>query len=226
MSIFSIGHFNFVFPEEQTFDFENLEATAFFQQWELTLKSIEIKGVNALVFQIKKDKTYTSCLILSNRNRVFGASLEAFKDEVRADEYLFASANIYGEKDVVYISLYNIDSFRRIQQILLRGMIYSDETKQDCPFCGGVLEKTENGSECFVCRADIRRLVCPDTQRFFYVSDIKKHTFLSDQSEYQRRQEFLHDRFAEAQLHFRNITPITYDGMPICPFCGKEHYLQ
>lgn len=223
MSIFAIGHFHFAFDEQEPLDLENIDAKATFKGWTLTLRQVEKSGIGALVFCMKKEKTYTSCLILSDKNHISSAVLDAFKEAVAADEYLFASADLYGERDVVYISLYNIDSFRRIQQILLRAMLYADEKREDCPFCGGVLEAGTDGYECPICRGDYRVLRCPDTQKSFYVSAIRRHALLSNEREYLKRQEFLHDRYAEAQLHFRNITPITDGGEPLCPHCGRHH---
>ncbi len=223
MSIFAVGHFHFSFLENELFDFDHFDAKASFKDWFLSLKTVEAKGFRALVFQVKKDRAYTSCLVLSSKKNLPTAVFEEFQKSVKADEYLFASADVYGEKDVVYISLYNIDSFRRIQQILLRAMIYADEKRKECPFCGSALEVGANGFECPVCRGDYRELQCPETKKTFYISAIRKQAFLSEGGDARKRQEFLHDRYAEAQLHFRNITPITEDGMPICPHCGQYH---
>ena len=58
----------------------------------------------------------------------------------------------------------------------------------------------------------------------YFVSGIKEYKAnlrLSDDRSDRRR--FLHDRYTEAQLHSRNITPISSDGHPICPKCGKKH---
>lgn len=223
MSIFAIGHFNFVFSESQQLDFENLRADAAFKSWKLHLHSVKAVGVNAIVFEMEKDRVYKSCLVLSEKKEISSADLELLKETVQANEYLFASANVYGEKDTVYISLYNIDSFRRIQQILLRAMLYADEEKKECPFCGGELAVGEFGFECPICRADYRSFLCPETKKQYYVSAIKKHTFLSTREGSSKRRDFLQDRYSEAQLHFRNITPITEDGEALCPFCGKKH---
>ena len=226
MSIFAVEHFQFTFPENQSFNFEAFQAVASYKAWTLHWAQKEVAGVRALVFRMEKDAVYTLSLILSERQSITGVALDAFQREVPSDEYLFASECQYGEKDVVYLSIYNMDSFRRVQQMLLRAMIFADTEKKDCPFCGGALEAKENGWLCPVCRADIQKEICPDTQKPFYTSSIKKHQFLARKGEERKRQEFLHDRYAEAQLHFRNITLITEDGLPICPHCKKNHALS
>ena len=223
LSLFAIGHFGFVFPEDATFDFRDFKAKCSFKKWRLTVRHVKQEGAEALVFTVKKEKEYTACLILNDRDALDDIRLEGFKHKVKAEEYLFASRRTYGESGVVYLSLYNVDSFRRIQQILLRAMIYADETRAVCPFCGDELEKTEEGYECAVCRAAIREKACPATGKHYFVSEINRYAPSLNRAEQDRRQRFLHDQYAEAQLHFRNITAITEDGKAICPHCEKSH---
>jgi len=72
------------------------------------------------------------------------------------------------------------------------------------------------------CRAQISEAICPETNEKYYLSSIKKHrTSIETARVESERRRFLHDRFAEAQYHFRNITVITSGGEPICPKCGK-----
>ena len=223
LSLFAIGHFGFAFPEDETFDFRDFKAKCSFKKWRLTVKQVKAEQAEALVFSLKKEKTYTACILLTEKKDMDSATLERVCHQVKADEYLFASKSAYGESDTVYLSLYNVDSFRRIQQVLLRCMIEADEARTVCPFCGDALEATEKGHECSVCRAVIERKICEKTGKHYNVSGINRYVPVWHRSEQYQRQKFLHDRYAEAQLHFRNITPISDDGEALCPHCGKSH---
>jgi hypothetical protein len=72
--------------------------------------------------------------------------LDNVRNNLTADEIL---AWIPYEKDVyeddeVCIDISNIESFRRIQQLILRAMVYSDSQRIDCPFCQHQLELIED----------------------------------------------------------------------------------
>jgi hypothetical protein len=192
--------------------------------WKLNIQQKDIHASKALLFTFKKETSFSSCIILRNKKELSKNEIEEIKKSVPANEYYFASPDQYGEKDIIYLSIFDIDSFRRIQQILLRGMIYSDGERNICPFCGGTFEEKDGSFECRVCRARISEDLCPVTNERYYLSSIIKYqTSSTNMKEQFERRRFLHDRFAEAQLHFRNITAITSDGEPICPKCGKVH---
>jgi len=224
LSIFAAGHFNFTFPKEELIDTSNLHTECFFQGWTLGLTADKVEGIDCILYSFKKDVEYKTCLILREKDDVNGVALKSIKNKIVADEYLFTRSVTYGETGVLYLSLFNIDSFRRIQQMLLRGMIYSDKLHHDCPFCGHTLKKEKTAYECEVCRAEIRNERCTESGAEYFVSGIKDYkpteNYLTGRPE---RRKFLHDRYKEAQLHFRNITHISADGEPICPKCGKIH---
>lgn len=224
LSVFSAGHFNFAFPKTQSIDFEHLDARASFMDWRLSVKSVHAGGLDGLLFEIDKDTPYRICLILSERRAAAHGQTAEFKGAVEAEEYLFANDTEYGERDVVYLSLFNIDSFRRIQQLLLRGMIYADAEHGTCPFCGNATTRTETAYECPICNGEIAQATCPETGEDYWTSGIREFRFSGEA--YGKRTEyrsFLHDRYLEASLHFRNITPLSPDGTPTCPRCGRRH---
>ena len=128
---------------------------------------------------------------------------------------------LFGQHDVLYLSAFDVDSFCRLQQLVLRGMIYSDTSRTHCAFCGGILQKNGDVYECEICDAEIKECICKKHGLPFYVSGIKHRSFVVNGEREKRR--FLHDRVHEALLHFRNITPITEDGSPLCPHCKKQH---
>lgn len=224
ITLFSVGHFGFSFPKEQKFDFENLCATARFKDWRLMVESGRVNDLDLLTFRFEKNIPYTVCLMLGEKKSVSPEELTQIRKAVAADEYLFANAKEYGEEDVVYLSLFNIDSFRRLQQILLRGMTYADTERRECPFCGHALEQNGNLHECPICNAEIREKFCKETGEPYFETGIKQYRFSEELFRKQNEQRrFLHDRYLEASLHFRNITPLAPDGTPICPRCGKGH---
>ncbi len=107
------------------------------------------------------------------------------------------------------LSLYDIDSFRRIQQMLLRAMVYADDEHKICPFCGKSMTQTEESYECGACRTVIRAHVCPETGTGYYSTSIKNFTRKS--------------HGGERLYYYRNITPISDESAFLCPTCGKEH---
>ncbi len=224
LSIFSAGHFNFSFSGDQRFDFEHFRAEGVFCGWSLTLETVKPNALEGLVFRFRKEKPYTICVIPGERKAVAPEALEELRGEVKADEYLFANPLEYGDREVLYLNLFNLDSFRRVQQILLRGMIYSDTKREDCPFCGHSLEREQDSYACRSCNAEIKACICKETEEPYFVSGIKKYQRSWERTKKEEeRHRFLHDRDLEASLHFRNITPIAPGGKPICPKCQKVH---
>lgn len=222
LSLFAIGHFNFSFDENAAFDFKKINTSASFLGWKLTVQAEKTDEADVLLFKTQKEKEYISCLIFSESYTLSPSKLTALKAKVGADEYLFCSPNVFGERDVLYLSIFDVDSFCRIQQIVLRGMIYSDSLHEDCPFCGSALQKNGDAYECKICDAEIKECICAKHSLPFYVSGIKHSSHKSANDAPDERRKFLHDRLHEAKLHFRNITPISEDGSPICPHCGKQ----
>ena len=224
LSVFSIGHFNFEFKENETIDFNNINIKCSYLDWNLQLKQVKSDNVQSLEFTFNKDKEYKICVILDDKNNIDNNNLNNFIKNISANEYLFVSPNNFGLKDTMYLTIYDIDSFRRLQQVLLRGMIYCDEKFDVCPFCGHELDNNNGVYECKLCRAEIKQEICPETNENYYVSSIKKYkSGVGAFDDYKEKRKFLHDRYSEAQFHFRNITPLSNNGKVICPKCGKKH---
>ena len=220
LSVFAIGHFNFTFADNEKLSFENFDAQADFLSWHLNVRRTVLNQTDVLLFDVTKNWTYRACLILCERDALSQAEFEKLKAKISAEEYLFVSPRIHGESGTLYLSLFDVDSFRRIQQVLLRAMIYSDTEHTVCPFCGNNLSENEESYECAVCMAHISERVCQRTNEKYYVSDIIKRSLISARLE---SRKFLHDRYNEAQLHFRNITEINSSGAALCPKCKKDH---
>lgn len=224
LAVFAAGHFNFTFAEKQTLDFSDLHAVGSFLDWRMELETSVAVSRETLIVRFQKERVHTVCLILAEKKDVSAVELEEIRGRIPADEYLFANAKEYGEDGVVYLSIFNIDSFRRLQQIYLRGMLLSDTARKTCPFCGNSLERQDERIVCGVCRAEMWDGVCPKTGEPYVMSGIKKYQRSAESA---RRQDehgrFLHDRYLEASLHFRNITPLSQSGEPVCPRCGEVH---
>ena len=189
LCVFAAGHFNFRFERYREIDFANIKAPARFGDWLLTIKSED----GGIMLAVKKEYEYK--IFLTARN----------DSEYDADEVVKISPDGI---DSLRLSIYDIDSFRRIQQMLLRAMIYADDKHDTCPFCGKTMTQTENSYECGACRTVIYAHICPESGTGYYSTAIKN---------------FVRKSRGEGLYYYRNITPISDEGTPLCPTCGKEH---
>ena len=189
LCVFAAGHFNFKFDKYRTIDFTNINTSARFGEWILTVKAED----GGIVIAVKKEYEYKIFLALTDGG------------DSDADEIVRVTPDGI---DSMRLSLYDIDSFRRIQQMLLRAMVYADDSHESCPFCGKSMTQTEDSYECGACRTVIRAHICPESGTGYYSTAIKN---------------FVRKSRGEGLYHYRNITPISDEGAPLCPICGKEH---
>ncbi|MDE7263188.1 MAG: hypothetical protein K2N64_00825 [Anaeroplasmataceae bacterium] len=217
LCIFAIGHFNFVCDEEEVISFSRFEMNFVFKEWKLKLKTLKNKANPEIIITIQKDKDYKIRLI-PTLNKELQVDLE------NADECHICFP--YEEmKEGVMIGIDSIESFRRIEQIVLRAMVYTDEKKEECPFCSHKLTLVNDPVlsdyelyECTSCRTEIGIANCPTTKRtyqFTRIAQLAKSQFIGE--------EWLLKRKYEAQMYFRNITPITTDLEIVCPCCNQIH---
>lgn len=225
LTVFAASHFNYELDSNCILDINDFRFKSKFLGWELQVEWKKLSYAEMMIFTTKKELSFTTCVIFEAPTELSPSRLSELKQEICADEYLFCSPNVYGSNDLLYLSVFDIDSFRRIQQILLRGMIWSDTAHDTCAFCGNTTDPTESGYHCSLCLSAISQKICPETNKTFFVSDIlyKDGTKLGEKRTTSERRRFLHDRLSEAQLHFRNITPITPLAKPVCPYCNKAH---
>ncbi|MBE5744936.1 MAG: hypothetical protein E7355_02235 [Clostridiales bacterium] len=223
LAVFSAGHFNFQFTTRKRLNFLNLSTEATFKDWKLELEEYRCEGIRGLLFSFHKDKDYRICLIFRNDGEQDERKVEKFKAKCSADEYFYADPWESGVKGFFYLSIFDIDSFRRMQQLIFRGMVYSDEKRDVCPFCGKTLTPTKEGHVCVPCRTVIKQTVCPEKQEAYFETGIYEYTPKVAPEEANKRNKFLTDKFIESQLFFRNITDINFFGKTICPKCGKVH---
>lgn len=222
LSLFSMGHFNFYFGPRKRFDLSSINTSCSYKDWNLAIKRVSFADIDGLRFTVKKEKTHRICLIFaSDQTPINSVAFEKFKKKYEAEEYLFASPVVYGEKDYVYLSLFDIDSFRRIQQLLLRGMVYADEQREVCPFCGNPLKAENNAFVCNTCKTEILTHICSQTKETYFTTNVRINN--TEAVSASQKEKFLVDKCAEAQWHYRNITPVTTRGSFLCPKCGRQH---
>ena len=205
--IFSIMHFNFHSDDSTTIDFSKFNLLFTFKNWELFIKLSKKK--NGILFQFHKDKYYTILLKPS--------LVEEDDDEEEEFDECITITPFMCEEEHTYISISDVESFRRIQQIILKGMIYSDETFDECMFCGEPLKKViddENGDQyyCKSCRTVVRENTCNVHNKKYYSTTIDNYHSTKK-----------YDIDTSELYHFRNITEVNGFGDIICPHCGKVH---
>ncbi len=220
LSLFAVGNFNFTFPEVPL-DFEKLDVTAAYLKWSLKIETVGRGDLRAVSFTFKKEKQYR-VLIMPVANEAEGKEATRFFEMYfKADEYIPVTPYNIGEAGV-HLSLFDIESFRRIQQILLRGMIMSDGTFENCPFCGEPLTEHDGAHECQLCRTVIERLVCEETQEEYFATSIRGfNPQMSTDMAVTRREKLSQDRQNAEIMHYRNITKLGPNLAPICPKCGR-----
>ena len=197
LCVFAAGHFNFTFDSNQTINFTSINTNAGFGDWHLNIR--EEAGIIALT--VSKDSKYRILLCPPN--------CEATAD---ADEIIHVSPD---GNNGIRLSIYDIESFRRIQQILLRGIINTDKTHEICPFCGKTLKVADDGSfECGACRTVIKENSCPETNKYYFTTQIKYFRNPKKTKKYS---------CSDGTMFFRNITPINENCEFLCPHCGKVH---
>ena len=223
ISVFAAGHFNFQFTTRKRLNFLNLNTEATFGGWKLTMEEYRCDGIRGLLFTFKKEKTYRICLMFRHNGEQLQRKVDRFKAKCVADEYFYADPWEYGTNGFMYLSMFDIDSFRRVQQLFLRGMVYSDKKRDTCPFCGKKLEKREEGFVCTSCRTEIIDKTCPKTKEKYAQTRIYAYKPKLRGEESNKQDKFLVDKYVEAQLFFRNVTDIDFSGRCICPRCGKVH---
>ncbi len=216
--IFAVGHFDFTCNDKKLFDISKTTLDFKFKAWELKTEVVPLANTRLITVEINKDKTYKIVLIpsLAKDNDKLKAAVTA---DILADEYIVCTPyEEHGEGETL-IDITSIESFRRLQQIILRGMIYADEARKDCPFCKNSLalnpEKSAiDGSpvyECISCRTEIHEKICEKTDRKYYYTKIAGLKPPQEENE----DPWLTKRKAESKMYFRNITDITDDLEPI-----------
>ncbi|MDE5562903.1 MAG: hypothetical protein K2J01_05090 [Clostridiales bacterium] len=223
LCVFAVGHFNFVCNVTKSFDMSKFALDFAFKKWSLKMERITVEDWRALAITVKKNKPYKIILIpsLFNNNE---ALLEKIKKGVKADEYVVCTP--YEDcENAALVAITSIESFRRIQQIVLRAMIYADSDRDECPFCNSKLTVNEEDTdgnpvyECLACRTQIFTAECPETNKPYVYTKIEGQTARQEEDD----EQWLEKRKDESKMYFRNITDTDGEFNPVCPHCGKVH---
>ncbi len=222
LTIFAVGHFNFETDPNFKMNLSSLDVTFSFKKWELKIINNDEQEI---FLEFKKDKNYK---IMITSNGYDDEAIINYKDQYNLDEVVIVNQfeEDYLERKDVYLSIQDIDSFRRIQQIVLRGMIYADTSRDTCPFCGEKLHKNRhhNYYQCNDCMIQIKEGKCEETNKtFFYTDDLqlKKHSI--SKTDFPDDDYWNYEKQRESLMLFRNITKINNYSDIICPHCNKVH---
>lgn len=218
LTIFALGHFNFQTEEAKKMEMTALKADFTFKGWKAHL---EKETDDTLRLTISKEKTYTFIFktILNQEDLA-----QAYQAPKEGEEIVLASPfeEDYLKRKTVFLSVESIESFRRIQQLILKGMVYADSLKDECPFCQGKLNYVAQGDyyQCDNCFTRIKETTCPnDGEKFYFTSIANLPEREVHRSDFLRNEEWLYQRKIESGMFFRNITKIDEKGRPLCPSC-------
>ena len=222
LTIFAVGHFNFEMDPQAKMNLSSLDVTFTFKGWKLDIFS---NNKQEILLYFTKEKTYKMMIIGSvndvktsiNNKKLYGVNEVIVANQFNED---------YLENDDVYISMQDIDSFRRIQQIILKGMIYSDTKRDVCPFCGGKLVKDpyKDFYQCNDCMTQIKESTCKAANKsFFYTDNAHLKKYVIKKSDFSHDEYWYYEKQIEALMYFRNITKINQNSEIICPYCNKIH---
>ncbi|MBN2540589.1 MAG: hypothetical protein JXB08_03585 [Bacilli bacterium] len=222
LAVFSAGHFNFHADSDFKMDLRSLNVGFSFKGWKLHILN---NKKEELLLEFIKDWTYR-ILLISNINDP--DAIKEYERDTRLDEVIVVNHFEEDEStgNQVYISVEDIDSFRRIQQIILRGMIYSDTKRTVCPFCGGHLSKhpLHGHYQCDDCMIQIKEDKCPNTSKSYYYTDTTlQKVDTTNQNGVRDEDNFFYKREIESSMYFRNITNIVENGGIVCPHCQEVH---
>lgn len=223
MTIFSIGHFNFICEKDKQITFSKLSMNFQFKDWKLKLSIKKLIEQSVLMIDLGKEIHYRIVLIPTIEKDNLEL-LHCIQKQIEAEEYIVCSP-YENSKDCMEISMTSLESFRRVQQVILRGMIYADQKRKDCPFCNHQLTVNLERSlpnrlayECTSCRTGIEYGYCPEQKKTYHYTQILGLT-----KERIEGDSWLVERKLEAQMYFRNITKINDDMEIICPYCNQVH---
>ena len=212
--IFSLGHFNFITDDE--IDLKHLNVNFKLDEWLINLKEEE----TSLILSFRKDKTYKLKLVPLTKKTNLERSLDS-------DDTVFVSyqEEPYLKTDKLFISIENVDSFRRIQALILKGMIESDLKREKCPFCQETLSFNPSLKlyECPICKTEIHDAYCLTKQKEYHYTKLAHFKAKTEDLISFRDDEWLYNRKIESMMYFRNITKIDENGEIVCPLCGKVH---
>lgn len=223
LTIFTLGHFNFVSDTEANIELKSLQLEMKYKDWSVRIENTK---QHEIILRFNKDKPFNIMLVdvQDSPEKVNKLRRKHQINEVVSISQLYEP---YLSRENVYISIEDIDSFRRLQQIVLKGMIQADETHRICPFCGGQLvnDAAHNLYTCRTCSTEIAKDFCPQKQKDYYYTDCPslREQYLGVDSD-KNEEDWTYQKQIESLLYYRNITKIDEKGHIICPHCQQVHH--
>lgn len=219
--IFALGHYNFEVDPKIKMDLNNLNVEFSYKDWRVTVQNNED---DSMLLYFKKNTYYRVMIVGYNyddeklKTQIIKRRLH---DVIKVDPFEYDYVN----NDNMSISMDDIDSFRRLQQVILKGMIYTDTVREVCPFCGGTLEKQKNGNghTCSNCQLSIHKNTCPETKLYYFYTTIPEGRHKSNLHKNISEDKWQESKRIESEMFYKNITKLSQDGSIICPYCKKIH---
>jgi len=121
---------------------------------------------------------------------------------------------------ILPLSLFDINSYRRLQKIIIRYITEFDTDK--CPYCGSDTKKIENGNICNNCELIITDTKCPNCKQ-----DYKYLWYSTKEDKLKEMQKISDDDFfnKDSLFQYKDIVDMKVDEklrlIPICPKCGN-----
>ncbi len=222
LTIFAVGHFNFEIDPHVKINLNSLDVTFSYKGWTLDIFNNNKKEI---LLYFTKETTYRMMIIANDYDI---KTIKTYKKDYAVDEVIVANQvnEEYLDRKDVYISMEDVDSFRRIQQMILRGMIYADKRRDVCPFCGGELiqDPIRGFYQCHDCMTQIKEEICPEHKKpFFYTDNAHLKKYAIHKSDFKHDEYWYYEKKVESAMYFRNITKINQNSEIICPYCHKVH---
>ncbi len=245
LTVFSLGHFRFKTGEDLIYENREFKGASFeFEKWRAELLPVRIRCLNmrAIALSVSSGvNKHVTLLIpfMSDPGKecagFMGGLLSDIAREYKADNYIFFIAEkslqiptYYSSTTISFgilpVSINDINSFKRIQRILLDAMIKVSATHDICPFCGGTFELNEKNYYCKKCKTELGRLICMTCEKAFYYTSVnypalKEKVVSPDDYTPDNYWKYCQDK--DSQFNYRNITALTSNGLPICPHCNE-----
>ena len=222
LMIFATGHFNFEIEPFFKMNLSSPDIIFKFKDWTLNITN---NDKSEIFLSFAKEKTYKMLITNSLYNM---DEISTIKESYAVDEIVIVSPfeKNYLERVDIYINMEDIDSFRRLQQIILKGMIYSDTLRKVCPFCGGILYQDQRYGfyQCNDCMIQIKETTCKETNHsFFYTENANHKKYILKNLDFEYDEHWFNEKQIESLMYFRNITRINQNSEIICPHCNNTH---
>ena len=209
LSVFAIQHFGFDGEPRAKLDFYALNLDFTNKVYRLNVKTLTDGENRALLLTFENDRLYR--ILLYPLCKYVKKPVAGGETDV--DEVIFLSP--LPANNARLVSITELDSFRRLQQILLKGMIMSTERFEICPFCQQTLKKDEDKERyvCPSCHQIVERAICPEKGLPYYNTDV------DNINKYKTKADLID---TESRLNYRNINKLTPHAF-VCPICKKPH---